>query len=82
MLPATVFARALIFLAGVSCTVAHADASLDYEVKLTAEYREASSSIKVLDKYASFRVGGVGVRVQANPLVQSICYLDKGHSGR
>jgi hypothetical protein len=78
MLPATVCAKALIFLAGVSCAIAQADAPLDYEVKLTADYREASSPIKVLDKYASFRVGGVGVRVQANHQSLGSFYLGGG----
>lgn len=66
MLPVTAWKMGLICLGGVLCVFAQADTALDYEVKLTTDYREASSSIKVLDKSASFRVGGAGLRIQVN----------------
>lgn len=49
----------------VQSSLAVAESKIDYSAELIASYSEADKRIQVDDKFASFRAGGAGLRVEA-----------------
>ena len=62
MKPAAVGYMAVAIIASLVHLAAQAESDFDYALSLTTSYSEASQSVRILDKYASFRTGGGGLR--------------------
>lgn len=61
----TRFAVGLTLALMAQSSLAVAESNIDYSAELIASYSEADKRIKVDDKFASFRAGGAGLRVEA-----------------
>ena len=59
-------------------TMAVAESKIDYSAELIASYSEADKRIQVDNKFASFRAGGAGVRVEAEHDKYGIFYGSLG----
>ena len=55
-----------------------AESDFDYALSLTASYSEASQSVRILDKYASFRTGGGGLKLEVSHSHYGGLYLGAG----
>jgi hypothetical protein len=61
----TRFVVGLTFAVLFQSSLAVAESKIDYSAELIASYSEANKRIKVDGKFASFRAGGAGLRVEA-----------------
>lgn len=66
MKPAAVGYMAVAIIASLVHLAAQAESDFDYALSLTTSYSEASQSVRILDKYASFRTGGGGLKLEVS----------------